>query len=92
MTVHCYLMGTQSRLLTTLKKKSFENIVRKGENAGGQHFLLFPQSFLSHLRQKSSFKLHLFCRLQFFVFDDIRNFVVWQRVTGTSTTITDDTV
>ena len=22
-----------------------ENIVRKGENAGYQHFLLFPQSF-----------------------------------------------
>ena len=27
-----------------------ENIVRKGENAGYQHFLLFPQSF-----QKTSF-------------------------------------
>ena len=24
---------------------SEENIVRKGENAGYQHFLLFPQSF-----------------------------------------------
>ena len=23
-----------------------ENVVRKGENAGYQHFLLFPQSFL----------------------------------------------
>ena len=23
-----------------------ENIVKKGENAGYQHFLLFPQSFL----------------------------------------------
>ena len=32
---------TQSRLLTTLGKKPFENIVRKGENAGNQHFLLF---------------------------------------------------
>ena len=26
-------------------KKLFENIVRKGENAGNQHFLLFPQCF-----------------------------------------------
>ena len=35
-----------SRLLTTLDKKPFENIVEKGENAGYQHFLLFPQFFL----------------------------------------------
>ena len=33
---------TQPRLLTTLKKQVFENIVGKGENAGNQHFLLFP--------------------------------------------------
>ena len=33
---------TQSRLLTTLKEKAFENIVGRGENAGNQHFLLFP--------------------------------------------------
>ena len=37
---------TQSRLLTTLYKKSFENIVGgKGENAAYQHFLLFPHVF-----------------------------------------------
>ena len=30
----------------TLWKKPFENIVGKGENAGNQHFLLFPQCFL----------------------------------------------
>ena len=28
-------------------KKAVENIVRKGENAGDQHFLLFQQCFLS---------------------------------------------
>ena len=33
---------TQSRLLMTLDKKPFENIVGKGENAGNQHFLLVP--------------------------------------------------
>ena len=35
-----------SRVLTILNKKAFENIVEKGENAGNQHFLLFPQTFL----------------------------------------------
>ena len=29
----------------TLKKITFENIVGKEENAGNQHFLLFPQCF-----------------------------------------------
>ena len=33
-------------LFITLRKKTFEKIVGKGENAGNQHFLLFPQSFL----------------------------------------------
>ena len=29
-------------------KKTFENIVGKEEKAGNQHFLLFPQCFLSY--------------------------------------------
>ena len=37
-----------SRLLRTLKKKPFVNIVGKEENAGNQHFLLFPQCFLPY--------------------------------------------
>ena len=28
--------------ILTLKKKALENIVGKGENAGNEHFLLFP--------------------------------------------------
>ena len=48
----------------TVKKKAFKNIVRKGENAGNQHFLLFPQSFLPIPKRTSVVKLHLFCRLQ----------------------------
>ena len=32
--------------LMTLGEKPFEKIVGKGENAGSQHFLLFPQCFL----------------------------------------------
>ena len=52
---HCVVIGllfsTQSRLLLTLKEKAFENIVGKGENAGSQHFLLFPQCFLPFPKQ-----------------------------------------
>ena len=39
----------------TLKKKAIENFVWKGENAGNQHFLLFPQSFLPYQREISVF-------------------------------------
>ena len=48
----------QSRLLTTQRKQSFENIVEKGENAGNQHFLFFPQCFLLYLKQISTFDSH----------------------------------
>ena len=34
--------------ILTLIKDSFENIVGKGENAGNQHFPLFPHGFLPH--------------------------------------------
>ena len=59
------LFATQSRLLTTFRKKSFENIVRKGENAGNQYFLLFPQCFLPLPKQISIFQPNLICRLQY---------------------------
>ena len=36
----------QSKPLTTLKKKAFENNVGKGEIAGYKHVLLFPTFFL----------------------------------------------
>ena len=49
------LFTKQSRLLTTLSYKPFENIMGKGENAGNQHFLPFPQCFKSYQRQKSAF-------------------------------------
>ena len=54
----------QSRLLTTLGKTTLENIVGKGENAGNQHFLLFPQCFLPFPKQISTFQSHVFCRMQ----------------------------
>ena len=52
---------TQSRLLKTLEKKVFKNIAGKGENAGTQHFLHLPQSFLFIPYRTSIFESHLFC-------------------------------
>ena len=43
---------------------AFENIVGKGENAGNQHCLLFPQCFLPFSKQISISESHIFCRLQ----------------------------
>ena len=50
-----WLLTVQSRVLTTITKQAFENIVGKGENAGNQHFLLFPTKFstVSKLRYLS---------------------------------------
>ena len=50
--------------LTTLWKKPFENIVGKGENAGNQHFLLFPQYFLPFPKQISILDSLFNCGLQ----------------------------
>ena len=36
----------------TLKKQALENIVGKWENAGNQHFLLFPLCFLLYQREE----------------------------------------
>ena len=43
----------------TLKKKALENTVGKEENAGNQHFLLFPQCFL-FLSQREIVILEMF--------------------------------
>ena len=58
------LCTTQSRFLSIQGKNPFENIAGKGENAGHQHFLLFPQCFLPFPIQITIFQSHLFCRLQ----------------------------
>ena len=47
--------------LMTLKKKHFENIVGKGENAGNQLFLPFQLCFIAVPKKNFFFKLHLFC-------------------------------
>ena len=51
----CDHLPRQSRFSTTLKKKAFENTEEKGENAGNQYFLLFPQCFLLYQAENSSF-------------------------------------
>ena len=55
----------QSRVLMNLGKPPFENIEGKRENAGNQHFLLFPQYFLTFQRQSLLFEPHLICYLAF---------------------------
>ena len=42
-----------TRINFYLYKKRFESIVGKGENAGNQHFVRFPQCFLPILKQIS---------------------------------------
>ena len=54
----------QSRVLMTLRKKSFENIVGKVDNSDNHHFLLFPQCFLSFPKQTAFFQSQLSCHLQ----------------------------
>ena len=36
----------------TLKQRAIQNILGKEENAGNQHFLLFPQCFLLYQRKE----------------------------------------
>ena len=47
-------------------KKPFKNTVGKGENAGYQHFLIFPHCFLPYKIQIICFEMHLICHLQMF--------------------------
>ena len=43
---------------TPMRKKLFENILEKGENADDQHFLLLPRCFLPYDRQIKCFELN----------------------------------
>ena len=49
---------TQSRLLATPKNDAFQNILRKGEDAGNQHFLLF-QKHLYLTKNKFQYLNHI---------------------------------
>ena len=50
---------TPYRVLPTLFKTPFENIVEKGENSGYQHFLLFPLCFLPFSKPYFKFQVYL---------------------------------
>ena len=59
---HIDLKLTLSHMILTfnyLMKEAFKNIVRKGDNAGDQYFLLFQQCFLPYQIHKSPFQQHL---------------------------------
>ena len=56
--------GLFGKGLIPLEKKGFENTVGKEENAGYQHFLLFPQCFPLIKTQISMCEPILFCGLQ----------------------------
>ena len=49
--------------LTTLQKEPFENIMGEGENAANQHFLLFPQCFLTFQNQSTEGTVMVVVRL-----------------------------
>ena len=40
--IYAQLVTVQSNVLPTMMETAYENIVRKGENVGIQHFLLLP--------------------------------------------------
>ena len=58
-------------------KKPFENIAKKGENAGNQHFLLFEQRFLLFRRQKYFSGIYFIICLQL---GQVQNCIVCERV------------
>ena len=66
------------------RERKFASNVEKGENAGNQYFLLFPQCFLSFQNQiKICILIHLvICRS--FHFGQIKNFVIWLTLSQTS--------
>ena len=59
------------------KIEAFENIVGKGENAGNQDFLVFPQCFLPFPKQIKIFQLNWTCRLKMLSIWTGLKFVVW---------------
>ena len=67
---------------------TFINFVGKGENAGNQHFLLFPQCFQPYQRQKSSFKLSTFILSSVYALNldqsKILSFGIWLTLSQTS--------
>ena len=57
------------------RKKPYENILRKEENAGNHHFLLLPQRYLSDGRHV--YVLITFVVYKCFHFGQDKNIVIW---------------
>ena len=58
--INDFFLNTLEKQLCVLTSRGMlrsENIVGKGENAGDQHFLLFPQCFLPFPKQISIFSV-----------------------------------
>ena len=72
-----YIFPKQSLVFRAQVKEAFENIVRKGENAGNRHFPLFSQCFLPFPKEISIFWIHLFCHLQMLSIWKSLKFVLW---------------
>ena len=68
---HTILSPTQSQILTTLGKKPFEYIIGKEENAGNQHFLLFPPCFYLSKYNFQFFSHIYFVNCKFFHFGPV---------------------
>ena len=64
----------------TFKERPFENIVRKGVNAGNQHFLLFPKCFLPFPKQILIFESRFFLSGNAFDLDQSENLLFGKEV------------
>ena len=56
--VKCLLFTTQSQVLMFLKRRAFENIVGKGENAGNCHFFPLLTIFSTIAKTEKTLKQH----------------------------------
>ena len=64
----------------TLREEAFENILGKGENAGNQHFLIFPKCFPPFPPKNSIFSQFYFVVFKCLEFELVWNFVIWKGV------------
>ena len=64
-----------------LEKKPFENIVKKGENGGNQHFFSFSHNVFYHFHNNFQFLAYIYFVVCIcFEFGPVQNFAVWERV------------
>ena len=67
-----YTISNSNSFKVNRQKGHIENIVGERENAGNQHFLLFPQCFLPFIKQSGLF-------LPYVIIFHVRNFLGWQK-------------